>query len=49
MCEAQEALMKLAFELELQWGAGRLDFGVLKGMATGPTCTEHVKEEPCAA
>lgn len=47
MCEAQEALMKLAFELELQWGAGLIDFGKLKGLATGATCTH--KEEPCAA
>lgn len=46
MCEAQEALMKLAFELELQWGAGRIDFGKLKALATSATCTH--KEEPCA-
>ena len=48
MCEAQEALMKLAFELELQWGAGRIDFGRLKGMATGATCTHHQQEAEAA-
>ena len=40
MCEAQEALMKLAFELELQWGAGKLDLPKLKGLAT-VKCTGH--------
>jgi len=48
MCEAEEALQKLAFELELQWGAGRLDFGVLKGMATGTTCTHQQQEVEAA-
>ena len=46
MCEAEEALMKLAFELELQWGAGHIDFGKLKTLATGTTCTH--KEEATA-
>jgi hypothetical protein len=45
MCEAQEALMKLAFELELQWGAGRIDFPKLKALATGTTCTHDQKAE----
>jgi hypothetical protein len=40
MCEAQEALMKLAFELEIQWGAGKLDLPKLKGLATAK-CTGH--------
>ena len=40
MCEAQEALMKLAFELEIQWGAGKLDLPKLKGLAT-VKCTGH--------
>ena len=44
MCEAQEALLKLAFELELQWGAGHIDFGKLKGLATtGTECTHQEK------
>ena len=38
MCEAEEALLKLAFELELQWGAGKLDLPKLKGLATAK-CT----------
>ncbi|TQJ60497.1 hypothetical protein FBY30_2765 [Arthrobacter sp. SLBN-83] len=42
MCEAEEALQKLAFELELQWGAGRIDFGKLKALATA-TCTDDQK------
>ena len=45
MCEAEEALARLAFELELQWGAGRIDFGKLRGMATGTTCTHHEQKE----
>ena len=40
VCEAQEALMKLAFELEIQWGAGKLDLPKLKGLATAK-CTGH--------
>lgn len=40
MCEAQEALMKLAFELEIQWGAGKLDLPKLKGLAT-VKCAAH--------
>jgi hypothetical protein len=43
VCEAQEALMKLAFELELQWGAGLIDVGKLKALATGATCTHQQK------
>lgn len=42
MCEAQEALMKLAFELEIQWGAGKLDLGKLKSL-TAVTCTHQEK------
>ena len=40
MCEAQEALLKLAFELEIQWGAGKLDLPKLKGLAA-VKCTGH--------
>lgn len=40
MCEAEEALLKLAFELEIQWGAGKLDLPKLKGLATAK-CTGH--------
>ena len=40
VCEAQEALMKLAFELEIQWGAGKLDLPKLKGLAT-VKCAAH--------
>lgn len=40
MCEAQEALMRLAFELEIQWGAGKLDLPKLKGLAT-VKCAGH--------
>ena len=40
MCEAQEALMRLAFELEMQWGAGKLDLPKLKGLAT-VKCAGH--------
>jgi hypothetical protein len=40
MCEAEEALLKVAFEVELQWGAGRIDLGRIKGLATAK-CTEH--------
>jgi hypothetical protein len=41
MCEAQEALLQIAFEIELQWGSGRVDLGRIKGMATGTTCTHR--------
>jgi len=43
MCEAEEALLKISFELELQWGAGRIDLGRLKQLATG-TCTNHKEQ-----
>lgn len=44
MCEAEEALTRLVFEIELQWGAGRLDLGRLKGIAAaGATCTHQQK------
>jgi hypothetical protein len=43
MCEATEALTQIAFEIELQWGSGRLDLGRIKGMATGATCTHQEK------
>lgn len=39
MCEAQEALMRIAFEIEIQWGKGQLDLGKLKDLATGGKCT----------
>lgn len=47
MCEAQEALLQIAFEIELQWGSGKLDLGQIKAMATGAVCTTH--QEKAAA
>lgn len=41
MCEAEEALLRIAFEIELQWGAGRIDLGRLKGIATAGKCADH--------
>lgn len=40
MCEAQEALLQIAFEIELQWGSGKFDLGRIKTMAT-TQCTHH--------
>lgn len=40
-CEAQEALLRIAFEIELQWGAGKIDLGRLKALSTGGKCDGH--------
>lgn len=34
-CEAQERNQRALYELELQWGAGRLDYGLIKDILTG--------------
>lgn len=41
MCEAEERLLQIAFEIELQWGAGRIDLGRLKALTTGEKCAGH--------
>jgi hypothetical protein len=40
-CEAEDALLRVAYELELQWGSGRIDLGVLKRLATAGKCAGH--------
>jgi len=34
-CEAEERCLKVAYEIELQWGSGRIDLGRIKEIATG--------------
>lgn len=43
-CEAEERCLKIAFEIELQWGSGRIDLGRIKDIATGrdaDKCSGH--------
>lgn len=42
-CEAEERCLKVAYEIELQWGSGRIDLGRIKDLATGRDgkCTGH--------
>lgn len=35
MCEAQERNQRALYELELQWGAGRLNYGLIKDILRG--------------
>ena len=34
-CEAEERCLRVAYEIELQWGSGRIDLGRIKSIATG--------------
>lgn len=34
-CEAEERCLRVAFEIELQWGSGKIDLGRIKDIATG--------------
>lgn len=34
-CEAEERCLRVAFEIELQWGSGKIDLGRIKNIATG--------------
>lgn len=41
-CEAEERNKRAAYELELQWGSGRIDLGRIKNILTGTeTCTHQ--------
>lgn len=43
-CEAEQRNLQAAFEIELQWGAGKIDLGRIKNILSGPDttdCTDH--------
>jgi len=40
-CEAEERCLRIAYEIELMHGAGVIDLGRLKRIATGEKCTGH--------
>lgn len=40
-CDAERRNKQALFELELQWGAGRIDYGVIRKILTGPSGGAH--------
>lgn len=48
-CEAEERNLRAAFEIELQWGAGRIDLGRIKNILTGTEPCTHQHEQDQAA